>query len=88
MKMNSDDKFYVVIIFKISALLYSSDLKTLIGVDLSDWTAEFTFSLLSDPPQLSNSSRAILCRASFEFALARLGARQVMRTLLFLCVLR
>ena len=35
MKMNSDDKFIVVIAFKISALVYWSDLKNLIGVDLS-----------------------------------------------------
>jgi hypothetical protein len=36
MKMNSDDKFNVVIAaFKISALVYWSDLKNLISVDLS-----------------------------------------------------
>jgi hypothetical protein len=34
MKMNSDDKFNVVIEFKISALVHWSDLKNLIGVDL------------------------------------------------------
>ena len=36
MKMNSDDKFNVVISFEISALVYWSDLKNLIGVDLSN----------------------------------------------------
>jgi hypothetical protein len=49
MEMNSDDKFNVVMAFKISGSLYSSDLKTLIGVDLSAWTAAFASSLLSDP---------------------------------------
>jgi hypothetical protein len=35
MEMNSDDKFTVVIAFKIIALVYWSDLKNLIGVDFS-----------------------------------------------------
>ena len=35
MKMNSDDKFNVVIAFEISALLCWSDLISFIGVDLS-----------------------------------------------------
>jgi hypothetical protein len=43
-------KFDVVMAFKISGLLYSSDLKTLIGFDLSAWTAVFSSSPLSDPP--------------------------------------
>jgi hypothetical protein len=43
-------KFVVVMAFKISALLYSSDLKKIIGVDLSAWTATFSPSLLSGPP--------------------------------------
>ena len=58
MKMNSDDKFNVVIAFKISALLCWGDLKNLIGVDLEFWTAAFAPSLLSDPPQVFNSSQA------------------------------
>jgi hypothetical protein len=45
----------VVITFKISALVYWSDLKNLIGVDLSAWTAAFAPSLLSDQPQVSIS---------------------------------
>jgi hypothetical protein len=51
MEMNSGDKFNVVIAFKISALVYWSDLKNLIGVDLSFWTAAFAPLLLSDPPR-------------------------------------
>jgi hypothetical protein len=39
MKMNSDKKFNVVTAFKISALLYWSDLKKLIDVDLLAWAA-------------------------------------------------
>jgi hypothetical protein len=39
--MNSGDKFNVVIAFEISALLFWSDLKSLIGVGLSAWTAAF-----------------------------------------------
>jgi hypothetical protein len=58
MKMNSDDKFNVVMAFEISALLCWSDLKNLIGVDLSAWAAGFAPSLLSDPPRVFNSSRA------------------------------
>ena len=50
-------KLYVITAFKISALLYSSDLKTLIGVDHSALTAAFALSLLSDPPRVFNSSR-------------------------------
>ena len=46
-------KFNVVMEFKISALLYSSKLKTLIGVDLSAWTAAFAPSLLSDRLEFS-----------------------------------
>jgi hypothetical protein len=56
-KMNSGDKFNVVIEFKISALVYWSDLKNLIGVGLSALTAAFAPSLLSDPPRVFNSSR-------------------------------
>ena len=41
MKINSDDKFNVVIAFKISALLCWSDLKSLIGVDLSAFLVLF-----------------------------------------------
>jgi hypothetical protein len=41
-------KFNAIMAFTISALLYSSDLKTLIGVDLSAWTTAFAHSLLSD----------------------------------------
>jgi hypothetical protein len=52
-------KFYVITAFKISALLYSSDLKTLIGVDHSALTAAFALSLLSDPPRVFNSSWAL-----------------------------
>jgi len=55
MKMNSDDKFNVVAAYKISELVYISDLKNLIGVDLSAWTAAFASSLLSDPPRVFNS---------------------------------
>jgi hypothetical protein len=58
MKMNSDEKFNVVIQFKISALLCWSDLKILIVVGLSAWAAAFAPSLLSDPPRVFNSSRA------------------------------
>jgi len=58
MKMNSDDKLNIVISFNISALVYWSDLKNLIGVDLSAWTAAFAPSLLSDPPRVFDSSRA------------------------------
>ena len=43
--------------FKISALLYSSDLKPVICVDLSAWTSAFAPSLLSDPHRVFNSSR-------------------------------
>ena len=50
--------FNALIPFEISAKLFSSDLKTLIGVDLSAWTAAFDPSLLSDPPRVFNSSRA------------------------------
>jgi hypothetical protein len=49
-------KFDVVMAFNINAVLYLSDLKTLIGVDLSAWTAAFAPSLLSDPPRVFNSS--------------------------------
>ena len=41
MKMNPDDKFNVVISYKTSALLCWSDLKSLIGVDLSAWATAF-----------------------------------------------
>jgi hypothetical protein len=41
MKMNSGDKFNVVIAFEIIALLCWSDLKSLIGVGLSAWAAAF-----------------------------------------------
>ena len=41
MKMNSDDKFNVVIAFEISALFCWSDLVCLIGVGLSAWAAAF-----------------------------------------------
>jgi hypothetical protein len=41
MKMNSDDKFNVVIEFEINALLCWSDLISFIGVDLSAWAAAF-----------------------------------------------
>jgi uncharacterized membrane protein YgcG len=58
MKMNFGNKLYVAIAFKISALLYLGDLKTLIGVELSAWTAASAPSLLSDPPRVFNSSRA------------------------------
>ena len=47
MKMNSDDKFNVLMAFEISALLCWSDLISLIGVDLSAWAAAFAPSLLS-----------------------------------------
>jgi hypothetical protein len=57
MKMNSDDKLNVLMAFKVSLLLYLSDLKTLIGVDLSAWTAAFDPSLLSDPPRVFTFSR-------------------------------
>ena len=50
--------YCMIMAFRISALLYSSDLKTLIGVDLSAWTAAFAPSLLCDPPRVFNSSRA------------------------------
>ena len=56
MKMNSDDKFNVVMALEISALLCWSDLISFIGVDLSAWAAEFAPSLLSDPPQVFNPS--------------------------------
>jgi hypothetical protein len=56
--MHSDDKFYVVISYKISARLCWNDLKSLIGVDLSAWAAAFAPSLLSDPPRVLNSSGA------------------------------
>jgi hypothetical protein len=42
--------FEAVMAFKISALLYSSDLKNLISVDLSAWKAAFAPSLLSGLP--------------------------------------
>ena len=58
MKMNSDDKFNVVIEFEISALLCWGDLISLIGVDLSAWAAAFASSLLSDPTRVFDSSRA------------------------------
>ena len=40
-KMNSGDKFNVVIAFEVIALLCWSDLKSLIGVGLSAWAAAF-----------------------------------------------
>jgi hypothetical protein len=52
MKMNTDDKFNEVIEFNISSLVYWSDLKNLIGADLSAWTAAFAPWLLSDPPRV------------------------------------
>jgi|AntAceMinimDraft_5_1070358.scaffolds.fasta_scaffold358546_1 hypothetical protein len=52
-EINSDEKNNVIMAFKINALLHSSDLKTLIGVDLSAWTTAFAPSLLSDPPRVS-----------------------------------
>jgi hypothetical protein len=39
-------KFIAIMAIKISALLQSSDLINLIGVDLSAWTAAFDLSLL------------------------------------------
>ena len=42
MKMNSDEKFNVVIAFEISALLCWSDLISMIGVDLSAWRDSIT----------------------------------------------
>jgi hypothetical protein len=56
MKMNSDDKFNVVISYKTSALLCRSDLKSLIGVDLPASAAALAPSLLSDTPRVFNSS--------------------------------
>ena len=56
MKMNSDDKFKVVISYKTSALLCWSDLISLIVVGLSASAAAFAPSLLSDPPRVLNSS--------------------------------
>jgi hypothetical protein len=51
-------KFNVVVALKIRTLLYSGDLNTLIGFDLSAWTAASVPSLLSDPSRVFNSSRA------------------------------
>jgi hypothetical protein len=56
MKMKSDGKFNVIILFEISVLLCWSDLISLIGVDLLAWAAAFASSLLSDPPRVFNSS--------------------------------
>ena len=47
MKMNSDDTFSVVIAYKTNALLCWSDLKSLVGVDLSASAAAFALSLLT-----------------------------------------
>ena len=44
--------------FKISVLVHFSDLKKMIGVDLSAWTAALAPSLLSDSPRVFNSSWA------------------------------
>jgi hypothetical protein len=60
-------KFYVALAFEINALLYTSDVKTLIGVHLSAWAAAFAPSLLSDRPQVFNSSRAPTLNAARGF---------------------
>ena len=51
-------QLYVAILLPIGIFIYASDLKTLIGADLSALTAAFVPSLLSDPPRVFNSSRA------------------------------